>query len=288
MSRLSVLITGCSVGGIGYELAKEYRNDGYLVFATARNVDSMKGLSVLGIETIPLDVTKIETIRAAKEIVSKENNGKLHILVNNAGQPCGYPAIEIDIERAQRMYDVNVFGVMRMVNEFAPLVIEAKGKILNIGSVAALFPMGFGAAYNSSKAALHQYTDTLRMELAPFGVDVTTVVTGSVKSNIYEGKDPDLRPDSRYRIINDQYIANRKDKAGMKVYTETADYAKWLVEQTAKENVPGWLYKGVYSTRLWLFSWLLPRQMVLNLSSGVFGFDKMKERLDVLENKKEL
>ena len=84
-------------------MAKEYRNagkeasassfyfpvsigfsTGYLVFATARNVESMQGLSELGIETIPLDVTKIETIRAAKEIVSKENDGKLHILVNNA------------------------------------------------------------------------------------------------------------------------------------------------------------------------------------------------------------
>jgi len=288
MSRLSVLITGCSVGGIGYELAKEYRNNGYFVFATARNVESMKGLSELGIETIPLDVTKIDTIRAAKEIVSKENNGKLHILVNNAGQPCCYPAIEIDIEHAQRMYDVNLFGVMRMVNEFAPLVIEAKGKILNIGSVTGLFPMGFGAAYNSSKAALHQYTDTLRMELAPFGVSVTTVITGSVKSNIYEGKDPDLKPDSLYQIINDQYIADRQNTASMKVYTETADYAKWVVEQTTKENVPGWLYKGAYSTRLWLLNWLMPKQMLVNFTSGLCGFDKMKERLNALDNKKEL
>jgi len=288
MSQLSVLITGCSVGGIGYELAKEYRNNGYLVFATARNVESMKGLSELGIETIPLDVTKIDTIRAAREIVSGANNRKLHVLVNNAGQPCCYPAIEIDIEHAQRMYDVNLFGVMRMVNEFAPLVIEAKGKILNIGSITGLFPMAFNAVYNSSKAALHQYTDTLRMELAPLGVSVATVITGCVKSNIYEGKDPDLRPNSLYQIINDQYIANRKNTAIMKEYTETADYAKWFVEQTTKESVPGWLYKGAYSTRMWLFNWLMPKQMLENLISKVYGFDKMKERLDALENKKEL
>ncbi|KAF8311929.1 uncharacterized protein EI90DRAFT_3095010 [Cantharellus anzutake] len=248
----------------------------------------MKGLSELGIETLSLDVTKNESVRAAKEVVSERNDGKLHILVNNAGQPCCYPAVEIDLEHAQRMYDVNVFGVMRMVNEFTPLLIKAKGKILNLGSVAGIFPMGFTAAYGSAKAALHQYTDILRMELAPFGVSATAVVTGSVKSNIYEDKDPDLKPDSLYQMINDQYIANRKGKASMKEYTETSDYAKWFVEQTTKDHVPARLYKGVYSTRLWLFEWLLPKQFLINLAANFYGFNKLQERLDASEDKKQL
>ena len=86
MSRKSVLITGCSVGGIGHNLAQEWHSRGYRVFATARKVESMAALQDAGIECLPMDVTDPESLKTIAEHVGKETGGTLDILVNNAGQ----------------------------------------------------------------------------------------------------------------------------------------------------------------------------------------------------------
>jgi 1-acylglycerone phosphate reductase len=86
MSRKSVLITGCSEGGIGYNLALEWNKRGFRVFATARKVESMAGLEEVGIECLAMDVTDYASLKAVKEKVEKKTGGTLDILVNNAGQ----------------------------------------------------------------------------------------------------------------------------------------------------------------------------------------------------------
>lgn len=79
------------------------------------------------------------------------------------------PATDLDVDHVKGMFDINVFGVMRMVQEFVPLLIASgNGRIVNIGSIAGVMPYPFGSAYNASKAALHSYGNTLRLELAPF------------------------------------------------------------------------------------------------------------------------
>lgn len=79
------------------------------------------------------------------------------------------PATDLEIDTVvKRIYEINIFAVMRMVQEFVHLLIAAEGTIVNIGSIAAIVPLAFGAAYNSSKAALHSYGNTLRIELKPF------------------------------------------------------------------------------------------------------------------------
>lgn len=91
MSRKSVLITGCSEGGIGHALALEWNSKGHRVFATARKVDSMTGLQEVGIECLAMDVTDTESLKAVKEQIEEKTGGTLDILVNNAGQ--GIPLI---------------------------------------------------------------------------------------------------------------------------------------------------------------------------------------------------
>jgi 1-acylglycerone phosphate reductase len=86
MSRKSVLITGCSEGGIGHKLAVEWHSKGYRVFATARKLGAMTALDALGIECLAMDVTDFASLKAVKEQVEKETGGTLDILVNNAGQ----------------------------------------------------------------------------------------------------------------------------------------------------------------------------------------------------------
>jgi len=182
----SVLITGCSKGGIGHALAREFQSRGLRVFATARKAESISDLAAHGIETLSLEVTSPESIQTLKAEIASRTGGTLDYLVNNAGRNYTMPAVDIDLDEARVTFETNVFAVMRMCQAFAPLLIHADegATIVQIGSLAGVMPYVFGGVYNATKAALHSYSDTLRVELAPFGVRVVTVVTGGVKSNI--------------------------------------------------------------------------------------------------------
>jgi len=164
MSRKSVLITGCSEGGIGYNLALEWHSKGYRVFATARKTDSMTGLADAGIECLAMDVTEYESLKAVKEQIEKKTGGTLNVLVNNAGQgitplycllTTAYtiPILDIDIDVAKKVHDVNVWGVIRTTQVFSPLIIAAEGTIVIIGSLAGIMPYTFGGS--SPKTAQH-------------------------------------------------------------------------------------------------------------------------------------
>ncbi|KAI9732544.1 MAG: hypothetical protein M1834_003879 [Cirrosporium novae-zelandiae] len=183
--RQTALVTGCSAGGIGHSIAREFNSRGVRTFATVRNkVSFPDDLTAEGIEGISLTVDDPESVRQCFEEVERLTGGKgLDFLVNNAGRNYTVPALDIDMSEVQGVFDTNVFGVMRMCQVFSPLLIKAKGTIVQTGSLAGVMPYVFGSVYNASKAALHAYSNTLRVELAPFGVKVVTVVTGGVKTS---------------------------------------------------------------------------------------------------------
>ncbi|KAI4174118.1 MAG: hypothetical protein LQ346_008286 [Caloplaca aetnensis] len=94
-------------------------------------------------------------------------------------------AVDTDTQRAEKMFGVNVFSPMRMVRIFHRMIIAAKGRIVNIGSIGGMIPYVCGVAYDASKAALvHHYGNTLREEMLPFGVKVINVISGEVGTNI--------------------------------------------------------------------------------------------------------
>jgi len=101
MSQKTILITGTNPGGIGNSLAREFHAKGLRVFATARKTDSIKDLADLGIETLSLEVTDPESIKALKEEVASRTSGKLDYLVNNAGRNYTVPATDIDFEQVR-------------------------------------------------------------------------------------------------------------------------------------------------------------------------------------------
>ncbi len=139
MSLKSVLITGCSPGGIGYAIAQEFQKRGLMVFATARSVNKLSSLGDLSnVHLLSLDVTSLSDIASAVDQVKSKTGGRLDYLFNNSGQQYFMPALDIDIETGKRMFDVNFWGVLRMVQAFSPLLMEAKGTIVNVGSVAGL------------------------------------------------------------------------------------------------------------------------------------------------------
>jgi NAD(P)-dependent dehydrogenase (short-subunit alcohol dehydrogenase family) len=137
MSEKTVLITGCSDGGLGAAMAKAYRARGFRVFAAVRNIAKAGSLSeIKGIEILELEVTSEESIRQCAKAVEKLTGGSLDILVNNAGVCIIMPLLDTSLDEAKKLYDVDVWGILAMAQAFAPMLIKAKGVMCNISSVS--------------------------------------------------------------------------------------------------------------------------------------------------------
>ena len=137
MPLKSVLITGCSAGGIGFALAQEFQKRNFHVFATARDPAKMSQLDKRpNVTLITLDVTSLSSVQKAVDIVRAHTGGTLDYLVNNAGQTLIMPTLDFDIETAKAMYDINMWGMVRVTQEFAPLLIAAKGTLVSISSAS--------------------------------------------------------------------------------------------------------------------------------------------------------
>lgn len=143
MAPRTVLITGCSAGGIGSALVESFEKSGLYVFATGRSISKMSHLEQLhNVDLLSLDVTSTSSISAAVEAVTAKTGGTLDYLVNNAGIGYFLPTLDVNIDEAKKMFDINVWGALAVIKMFAPLVIAAKGTIVNISSVAGqLYPV---------------------------------------------------------------------------------------------------------------------------------------------------
>jgi NAD(P)-dependent dehydrogenase (short-subunit alcohol dehydrogenase family) len=179
MSKV-VLITGCSTG-IGRDLAHRLARAGYTVAATARNVEAMQGLEAA--LKLPLDVTRPESIQKAVDSTIAQF-GRIDVLVNNAGYSQVGALEELADNQVQQMYDVNVFGVLRMVRAVVPYMrAQETGQIINISSIAGKMVTPVNGAYSSTKFALEALSDALRLELEPFNIQVILLEPGAIKTN---------------------------------------------------------------------------------------------------------
>lgn len=173
-----VLVTGAS-SGIGYDTAKALAAAGYEVFAAARRVELMEPLREFGVTPVHLDVTSEDSIAACLAIV-----GQVDVLVNNAGY--GYfGAIEnVPLDDARRQLEVNLFGLAALCRAVLPgMRSRGKGRIINVSSVAGRGVLYFGGWYHVSKYAVEAFSDALRMEMKPFGVDVVLVEPGGIHTD---------------------------------------------------------------------------------------------------------
>ncbi|KAF7539881.1 hypothetical protein G7054_g1808 [Neopestalotiopsis clavispora] len=195
------LVTGCGRGGIGEALVTEYTRRNICAIATLLPNEASDHLSDAGINFLRLDVTNETSIIDLKAAIKKLTGGRgLDILVNCAGIAYTMPAIDTDVKAVQRMFDINLFGPMRMVHHFHDMLIHAEGTIVNIGSIGGVIPFLYGSSYNASKAALHHWGNTLRCELAPLNVKVITVISGEVSTNI-------LKNDAHRRLPEGSYYS---------------------------------------------------------------------------------
>lgn len=200
-TKRTVLITGCSEGGLGAALAIAFHKAGLHVYATARNPSKMSQLVGLGIETLTLDVLSESSIAAA---VSKLSH--LDILVNNAGGTYNRPISDLSISEAKQLFDLNVWSYIAVTQAFLPLILKSKGMIVNHTSSASVITLPFQSAYNASKAATAVFSDTLRLELGLFDVKVVDVKTSTLATNFTknnEGGTPTLPKGSIYEPAKD-------------------------------------------------------------------------------------
>ena len=170
----TALVTGAS-SGIGAACARRLETSGWRVFAGVRAVgDAPAGTEVL------LDVTRAEQIRAAAEEI-----GELDALVNNAGIAIAMPLEFLPLDELRRQLDVNVTGQVAVTQAFLPHLRRSRGRIVFVGSIAGRSALPFLGAYAASKHALEAIADTLRIELRPFGVEVSLVEPGTIKTPIW-------------------------------------------------------------------------------------------------------
>ncbi|MEE4194729.1 MAG: oxidoreductase [Anaerolineae bacterium] len=177
----TVLITGAS-SGIGKETAISLLEAGFNVYAAARRIDKMEDLKTIGAHLIEMDITdETSIVTGVQTILNKE--GSIDILVNNAGYG-SYGAIEdVPLEEARRQFEVNIFGLARLTQLVLPGMRENRyGKIVNISSMGGKIYTPFGGWYHATKHALEGFSDALRLETKPFGIDVIIIEPGGIKT----------------------------------------------------------------------------------------------------------
>lgn len=175
----TVLITGCS-SGIGRETAHAFLEDGWEVYATARNPADVEALGEAGANIASLDVTDEDDVeRVVERIVDEE--GRVDCLVNNAGYAQLGPVEDVPVESVEDQFEVNVFGPHRLAREVLPHMRERQtGTIVNVSSVAGRLATPGMGIYNGSKFAVEGISDALRPEVSEYGIDVVLVEPGPV------------------------------------------------------------------------------------------------------------
>jgi short-subunit dehydrogenase len=181
MTKKVALVTGAS-SGIGEATARQLQQAGFIVYGTARRTDRMGDLAASGVRTLALDVTsETSAAGAVAEIIAAE--GRIDVLVNNAGYG-SYGALEdVPMEEARAQIEVNVFGLARLTQLVLPhMRAQRGGTIVNISSMGGRFATPLGAWYHASKYAVEGLSDALRLELRQFGIDVVLIEPGSIRT----------------------------------------------------------------------------------------------------------
>lgn len=228
MTQPVALITGCS-SGIGQALALACLKEGYQVWATARDPDSLAPLVAQGAIAVKLDVNEAAQIEACAERLRREA-GRLDLLVNNAGYGAMGPMLDADHATLLKQFDTNVFAPVQMVRATVELLRASHGLIVNIGSVSGVTTTPFSGVYCASKAALHAVSDALRLELTPFAISVMTVKPGAIASDFGNNASAaiTLAADSWYKPW--ERAVQARAKASQKADSTTAaDFAKELM-----------------------------------------------------------
>ncbi|KAF4549585.1 Short chain dehydrogenase-like protein 62 [Elsinoe fawcettii] len=277
MTQRSVLITGCSEGGMGAALAIAFHDAGFRVYATARDVSKMAGLRHTGLELLPLDILSSQSIATCVSKVSS-----LDMLVNNAGLSYSMPMSDMDLEEAKASFNVNVWAQLAVTQAFLPLLIESKGMIVNQTSVVAVTAIPFQSAYNASKAAMSMFSDCLRLEMEPFGVRVVDLKTGAVASNLIKNQKEkttiSLPQDSLYMPAKEAVEAAMRNDKMANAGVPADQWAREVVGDLLRKNPPLVIWRGL-NARMGRIGSIMPYGMMDSTIKKMTGLDVVEEKV---------
>jgi len=273
-----VLITGCS-SGIGRAIAEEFNRQNFIVYATARKIETLSELKKDGIHTLTLDVNNEKNIKQAISQIIKEQ-GKIDVLVNNAGYSSVCPVAEIPLKELRLQFETNILSAINLIQHVVPNMIKKKnGKIVNMGSVSGILTTPFAGAYCSSKASLHALSEALRMELAPFNIKVIIVQPGAIQSNLgntsKRSVSRNINADSLYRSILDSI--NKRADYSQQNPTPTTVFAKQLIAELKKENPKKIIRLGKGGFSLPFLKRWIPDSVLDKIMIKKFGLNKLKD-----------
>ncbi|KAI1123131.1 hypothetical protein F5Y10DRAFT_252440 [Nemania abortiva] len=247
MAPKTVLITGCSAGGIGGAIALALAKLGHYVFATARDTNKIgpELLELPNVSALTLDVSKTASVQAAASATAERG---VDVIINNAGSGYTMPMLDVDIDAAQKLYDTNVWGPVRMVQAFSEQLIASRGRIVNINSSAANLNTPYLGSYLSSKAALKTISDTLRLELAPFGITVVTVMAGVV--NTLYGEPHFALPATSHYSVNEELISDWATGKTKPPGSSPEEFAELIMDDIVGDIKDVVVWKGYYADQM--------------------------------------
>jgi len=273
----TVLITGCSTG-IGRVAALRFLHEGWTVVATARRLETLVELEKLGCHTFALDVTDeasmVETLRKVRTSI-----GPVDVLVNNAGFGMYGPVEQLATTLIVRQFETNVFGLVRLSQLVLPMMREQHfGRIINVSSIAGRLSLPMGGAYHASKHALEAFSDALRYEVKPYGVAVSLVEPGPVRTRwamtaassivIDEASGDDPYREMKYAVTG-ALSGMTKGLAGR--FASSPDSIARVLVRAATAKHPRSRYRvGALAKFLLLLRWILPDRVFDLLVSRTF------------------
>lgn len=256
--KKNIIITGSS-SGIGQALKNHYQSLGHNVIGISLSNDDYT-----------CDVSNFEDMKEIFNDISKKID-KIDILISCAGFGI-YGAIElINNERVQKEYDVNVMGTINAIQCALPLMRE-NGKIINISSVCALFPIPFRSYYCSSKAAISMLSDCLRMELSKTKIQSTAICPGEVKTNFTKNRENTYETNEKYGKAPELSINKISSREHKRMPIEKA--TKYFVKVINKKKLKPQYIMGAKNKFLYQIQKFFPRSFVLKVLNKIFYIDK--------------
>ncbi len=254
----TILITGAS-SGMGREAAILLAREGHRVYAGARRLDRMQDLAEQGITPVEMDVTKPEhNERAVTRIVDSE--GRIDVLINNAGFGLFGPIEDIPLEDAKYQFEVNLFGLAHLTQLVLPhMRAQGGGRIVNISSMGGRIFTPFGAWYYATKHALEGWSDCLRIETAPFNIQVVVIQPGLIRTRFAHVLGENLQKyyaDSAYKADLDRFLAMMSDPKTLNRGTDPKILARVFVKAATaarprRRYVKGAMLRPLMFIRKW-------------------------------------
>ena len=257
--RKVILVTGASAG-IGREAAILLAREGHTVYAGARRLDRLEELTEHGIAPVEMDVTREDdNERAVSRIMERER--RIDVLINNAGFGLYGPVEEIPLDDARYQFDVNLFGLAHLTQLVLPhMRAQRSGRIINVSSVVGKIFVPLGAWYVATKHALEGWSDCLRLETAPFNIQVVLVEPGAIRTEFFDvtrGRLKEYHDDTAYEAQFEPFLKMFEDPKARARSTEAHVLGEVLVEAATtlkprRRYVRGHLARPALFIRKWL------------------------------------